>query len=549
MKDKKILWWAITVGVLLINIILIWWYFFFDKRKQEGPPNATENINKNLLLSLYEKGNYLSVVEHREENQEVERGEIVPVVISLMKLWYADEAWKIVQKKNIQAPTFKKLYKLLLLWHRKDRKGVIIFSKTLTDKDPIIRSLYLQQRALAFKELGNWDIAVTLAKDSVKMDSFAPVGLLIEGIDLQSGKFRKESYSFFERLEKLGHKETDEYLFYRGKAERYTKHPEDMEKHLTKVVDNPLYAYEALGILWYYFSSKIDKEYDKALFYFKKRVELFPDKRRAYRWEGRMQIELTQWEDAEVSLEKAIDKWGNVVDVLSDKLVVLFYLGKMKEFDSILLQIEQKLKNNVYHYNVVIPRLWSIWEYWLAWKYSDKALNDVITITPHLHNLISKTIIYNLINTYQNNQSRNIRHERLINQSGWKLEERDLFASLWFSLQNDAISALRALQQLDSKVTEADVHTIRILHHILAKEPKQGLEVLVENVWSFDEKDLLRLKRKIVSLWSTEQEKQKMLKFKDELLDLQPSLDENKMDISFDKQFDKWLRYMKKYYE
>ena len=113
-----------------------------------------------------------------------------------------------------------------------------------------------------------------------------------------------------------------------------------------------------------------------------------------------------------------------------------------------------------------------------------------------LRNTFFHALIYKFVQIVKHGSEEDVKAwlDHMISYSTTSLKERPLFISLGFSLQNDTDSALRALQELNPKVDTGDVQLISILHHLLAKEPKQALEQTAKISDSLTEIDRLRLK-------------------------------------------------------
>ena len=170
--------------------------------------------------------------------------------------------------------------------------------------------------------------------------------------------------------------------------------------------------------------------------------------------------------------------------------------------------------------------------------------------TLSLRNTFFHTLIYKFIQIAKDGSEEDVKAwlDHMISYPETSLKERPLFISLGFALQDDMDSALRALQELDPKVDTGDVQLIRVLHHLFDEEPKQALEQTAKISASLTEIDRLWLKRKILSLVGQgSEEALQAVEYK--LRDLIPGLTSETMDEGFEKNFDRWLKYMKRYYE
>ena len=542
MKKKKVFRIMGFIFFLLANFSI----FLFLK---DQPDDIV--VDTSFLHTLYKNGNYTEIVNRYDELEELTNKDILFAMSSLIKLWYISHAWKLAQQYPSHDVESQQLYKLLFLWYKEDYQWVVDLSRSLTSDDSTLRSVYLQWWAVGYQKLDDWGKAYLLAKDSIKLDPLAPGWMMIEAIDFQAGKFRKESFDILGRMERLWYAETNEYLFYKWIAEYHLKKPLAMEKHLSAVVGDPLYQSEALETLANYFYLKWD--YEKSLTYYQEKIDHIPDERRSYRFEGRIYKKLKKRELANASLQKAIDYGGNIVDVLSDKLVVLHALWDLEEYNATILQIRQKLKDSTYNYHVFILRLLEMKAYGLAWKYAEKSLElETLKKDGVLINIVAKTYIYNIINLYIEKDNWLSWHEKLIQYDLTDSLLRYIFISLWFSLQDDSIWALRALQSAKLDATERDIKTITILHHILIWDALSATRVLstIEEDAPIDI-DYLRFVRKLQEL-AIASGADIQIKGNTERLAVLAQLsntDSEDMNTWFIEHFDHRLKYMKPYYQ
>lgn len=222
MKNNHVL--RAVVGIIILANII---YLGLSYQSDTVPGSVHTSLSQ-----AYDLSEYPVVVDQYNPSESYGGEELTMMVVSLMKLGNYAAARRSIQASSDYEPVVKNIYKLLLLMEKEDRQGVVDLAGRYSDESDSIRSLYLQIRAEAFIELGQWYDGVILARDSIQLDPFAPAGLVIEAKNARLEEAYTQAHELYERVDRLGYTLDTADVYERGVVAFYAYDIEAMERDL-----------------------------------------------------------------------------------------------------------------------------------------------------------------------------------------------------------------------------------------------------------------------------------------------------------------------------
>jgi len=533
----------IITCIVIINIAL---YFFF---------NRNSDVETLPVDVLFERSDYSQISSVPSDDIELQTTPVearTQYLTSLLKLGSYNDAITYSKSASKLDDFWKQLYKMLIFYEKWDWTGLDNYVKILKNDSPKLRSLYIQMRALALYNQWNNKWATALANDVHKLDALAPAWLnLLWLINAKSKKWTP-ALKNFERAKILGHKENQETTYYQGLTEYNLKRYDAMQETLKKLLDDDVYWYDSLLILWRYEKSQWNNELAKRYF---ERAGKLPWSEKTTHLIELANIDFLEWNYVSYityAQELLNENKLNFQDTL--KLYQAYSkIWNTEQEKIIIAQIEDKLWKNVNNYRAYMNILHSLWEYDKTHQVLAQWLEAVpLTNTKWrslLQNYSARTYIYQLIWSL-GSESTQFFLDQLIRVEWVTNKERFVYIALVDFMNWEQESALRSLQEIKSTATVDDLSTIEILHYIYNGNIKTALQKL--SSYSPDpayDIDYQWLKWKVLSVlqdWADEYEQETIAQL--EKLN-QTDRNQNEINKSFEKRFNWRLKFMKHFYQ
>jgi len=533
-----------TLYIFITVLLFLLWNIFFIYKSFYWKWNIQSDIE-----TLYKRWSYESIINSMK-HEELDQDWIYYLLLSYIKNNDFKSASDIFKETNIASKSANKIYKLLTFKKLEDREWLIEYGEILSSEDPQVRSVYLQMRAYAYYKLWKNSEAWILAEDSLFLDEFSWSSMVtLWLINVRKNKWT-DALKNFERAKNLWFTPNDEFYYNLWLTEFYLKRHDTMLENFSQIDDNSQYAYDIALITWRYY---LDNEnYPEALKSFGACENIDSENWLHNFWLWRLYVKKWEWDKALNYQRKARDlnTWKTTnQQLLTDLIVSLSKTWNIDEMNIIEAIIQENLTWSLRNFELYILALQKAWLYEKAISIWNKAVTDLNDekASDTISNLNIKSVIYKLLEEKWWEQEQEWL-DKLINFQG-NIKHRYLYIALWDYWSWDIESWLRALQEVEPSVSEDDLKTIQILNLIYSWDAKDALKKLTE--YTIDPEfdiDYQRLKRKTLSLlqnWANDykDEVTEQLKLLDQLENNDKSLNK-----SFERRFNKWLRYMREFY-
>lgn len=280
----------------------------------------------------------------------------------------------------------------------------IILNNTYT-KDPRLTSLILWIRSWLFCKQRLYAECWALARDSVIIDPYAPLGYYLMGQQLRINRNYTEAKKFLEQYEQLSGVITNDYLFNRGLVYYYTRDRELSTADLNSITGDPVLGFEATIFLG---RNQYDiKNYDKAKSYFARSLEKnMTWNALPYLWLARTARKVRNYDEAYSRYNSGYELFPNNIELITDMMQLAKITKNQELIDELRNAITMSLWSSVYNHELAGRRYREIGEtqasedvirLWMTYL-SGIVMNiwyaeQVRSLETQLHNTLIKHII------------------------------------------------------------------------------------------------------------------------------------------------------------
>jgi hypothetical protein len=235
-----------------------------------------------------------------------------------------------------------------------------ILNNTYT-KDPRLTSLILWIRSWLFCKQRLYAECWALARDSVIIDPYAPLGYYLMGQQLRISRNYTEAKKFLEQYEQLSGVITNDYLFNRGIVYYYTRDRELSSSDLNRITGDPVLGFEATIFLG---RNQFDlKNYDKAKEYFARSLDKnMTGNALPYLWLARTARKVRNYDEAFSRYGSGYELFPNNIELITDMMQLAKITKNQELIDELRNAITMSLWTSVYNHELAGRRYREIGE-------------------------------------------------------------------------------------------------------------------------------------------------------------------------------------------